>query len=227
MICFIWSIRWVRIALLLPLASLLHAQRITTAGQPAPLDIRAAGDNSIRITLTPLTFQAAVPHTPALAERTYPRPAISVRQLGNPIQRKVAALNVLVKPQPLTISISTADGTPIQEIVFDSAGNVAFPIGDSPALGMGEGGPRPEQGSPWREQPVQFDRRGQLDMMELRWQADMYGSRNPSAMLLGTSGWATFALAQSARRTTKSQVTSAAGCRASLGSSLQKRPQRV
>ena len=25
---------------------------------------------------------------------------------------------------------------------------------------MGEGGPRPERGAPWREQPVQFDRRG-------------------------------------------------------------------
>ena len=51
---------------------------------------------------------------------------------------------------------------------------------------MGEGGPRPAQGTPWREQPVQFDRRGALDTMEPRWQSDMYGSRNPVAMLLGT-----------------------------------------
>jgi hypothetical protein len=57
---------------------------------------------------------------------------------------------------------------------------------------MGEGGPRPEPGRPWREQPVQFDRRGKLDIMEPRWQADMYGSRNPAAMLLGTAGWGLF-----------------------------------
>ena len=57
---------------------------------------------------------------------------------------------------------------------------------------MGEGGPRPEKGKPWREQPVQFDRRGQLDTMQPRWQADMYGSRNPVAMLLGTGGWGLF-----------------------------------
>jgi alpha-glucosidase/alpha-D-xyloside xylohydrolase len=39
---------------------------------------------------------------------------------------------------------------------------------------------------------VQFDRRGALDTMEPRWQADMYGSRNPVAMLLGTGGWGVF-----------------------------------
>jgi alpha-glucosidase/alpha-D-xyloside xylohydrolase len=42
---------------------------------------------------------------------------------------------------------------------------------------------------------VQFDRRGQLDPMQPRWQADMYGSRNPAAMLLGTSGWGLFVAA--------------------------------
>jgi alpha-glucosidase/alpha-D-xyloside xylohydrolase len=39
---------------------------------------------------------------------------------------------------------------------------------------------------------VQFDRRGALDTMEPRWQADMYGSRSPVAMLWGTSGWGLF-----------------------------------
>jgi alpha-glucosidase/alpha-D-xyloside xylohydrolase len=57
---------------------------------------------------------------------------------------------------------------------------------------MGEGGPRPDSATPWREQPVQFDRRGALDRMEPRWQSDMYGSRNPAAMLLGTDGWGIF-----------------------------------
>jgi alpha-glucosidase/alpha-D-xyloside xylohydrolase len=57
---------------------------------------------------------------------------------------------------------------------------------------MGEGGPRPARGTPWRDQPVQYDRRGALDTMEPRWQADMYGSRNPAAALFGTSGWGLF-----------------------------------
>jgi alpha-glucosidase/alpha-D-xyloside xylohydrolase len=62
-------------------------------------------------------------------------------------------------------------------------------------LGLGEGGPRPERDVPWREQPVQFDRRGRLDTMEPRWQADMYGSRNPAPVLFGTGGWGLFVAA--------------------------------
>ena len=50
----------------------------------------------------------------------------------------------------------------------------------------------PRPGTPWRQQPVQFDRRGKLDTMEPRWQSDMYGSRNPVAMLFGTAGWGLF-----------------------------------
>ena len=61
--------------------------------------------------------------------------------------------------------------------------------------GWAKAGPRPQQGTPWRQQAVQFDRRGQLDTMQPRWQADMYGSRNPSAMMLGTSGWGLFVAA--------------------------------
>src|SRR5690606_16906792 len=62
-----------------------------------------------------------------------------------------------------------------------------------PVLGMGEGGPQPQRGAgPWRSQPVEFDRRGRLHEMAPRWQANMYGSRNPAAMLVGTGGWALF-----------------------------------
>ena len=80
----------------------------------------------------------------------------------------------------------------MQEIVFEEDGSLAFKLDAQPVLGMGEGGPRPEKGEHWREQAVQFDRRGALDTMEPRWQSDMYGSRNPVAMLLGTSGWGLF-----------------------------------
>ena len=83
----------------------------------------------------------------------------------------------------------------MQELVFEADGRVSFKLDGQPVLGMGEGGPRPERGRPWREQPVQFDRRGALDTMEPRWQSDMYGSRNPVAMLLGTGGWGLFVAA--------------------------------
>ena len=100
-----------------------------------------------------------------------------------------------MRPNPLTVSVKSSNGRVVQEIVFEADGNVSFKLDDAPVLGMGEGGPLPGRGANWREQPVQFDRRGQLDTMQPRWQADMYGSRNPAAMLLGTGGWGMFVAA--------------------------------
>jgi alpha-glucosidase/alpha-D-xyloside xylohydrolase len=102
---------------------------------------------------------------------------------------------VEVRPRPLTVVVTNAAGQRVQEIVFEPGGTLSFALGGQPVLGMGEGGPRPERGVPWREQPVQFDRRGRLDTMEPRWQADMYGSRNPAPVLFGTAGWGLFVAA--------------------------------
>ena len=168
------------------------AQTITAAGKPARLDIRVAGDASIRVTLAPLDFKSDFPQTPAIVDRKYAPPSLSLRQIERPVRRTVGSLDVEVRPQPLTLVIRNRAGKLLQRLVFEPDGNLSFQLDDQPVLGMGEGGPRPAPGRPWREQPVQFDRRGSLDMMEPRWQSDMYGSRNPVAMLLGTSGWGLF-----------------------------------
>ncbi len=171
------------------------AQQITAAGQPAQLDVRAAGERSIRVTLKPVTFKEDFPVNPAIALRQYPAPALSLRELTGPVQRKVGGLTVDVRPNPLTVSVKSSNGRVVQELVFEADGNVSFKLDDAPVLGMGEGGPLPGRGANWREHTVQFDRRGQLDTMQPRWQADMYGSRNPAAMLLGTGGWGMFVAA--------------------------------
>ena len=169
-----------------------QAQSITAAGQPAQLDIRAAGDRSIRVTLKPVSFKDDFPAHPAIVDRKYPAPALSVRELSRPRRVRVGALNVDVRPSPLTLIVTNSSGQAVQEIVFEEDGSLAFKMDAQPILGMGEGGPRPQKGENWRQQTVQFDRRGALDTMEPRWQSDMYGSRNPVAMLLGTSGWGLF-----------------------------------
>jgi len=169
-----------------------QSTQITAAGQPAQLDIRVAGERAIRVTLKPLTFKPDFPTTPAVVDRTYAAPVISLREVRSPVQRAIGNLRVEVRPNPLTVSVTNAAGEPVQELVLENDGTIAFRLDDQPVLGMGEGGPRPEQGRPWRDQPVQFDRRGKLDTMEPRWQSDMYGSRNPVAMLLGTAGWGLF-----------------------------------
>jgi alpha-glucosidase/alpha-D-xyloside xylohydrolase len=165
---------------------------LTTAGQPARLDVRSAGEHSVRITLAPLTFKDEFPFSPGVAARAYPAPAISLRSLATTLEKKVGALTVEVRPAPLTVLVSDAAGRPIQRIVFEPDGSMSFALDGQPVLGLGEGGPKPEKGTNWRALPIQFDRNGAFDSMEPRWQADAYGSRNPVATLVGTAGWALF-----------------------------------
>jgi alpha-glucosidase (family GH31 glycosyl hydrolase) len=172
-----------------------RAQQITAAGQPAQLDVRAAGDSSIRVTLKPISLARDFPVNPAVVERKYSAPGLSFRDLGMAVQRKIGNLVVSLRPNPLTLTVRTPAGELVQELVFEPDGSLSFTLDEHPVLGMGEGGPRPDKSRPWREQPVQFDRRGSLDTMEPRWQSDMYGSRNPVAMLLGTKGWGLFVAA--------------------------------
>lgn len=169
-----------------------YAQQITAAGQPAQLDIRQAAGNSIRVTLKPVSFKENFPFTPSLAERIYPAPALSLRTIDKQVKKKVGTLNVEVRSNPLALIVTNLRNEPVQHIVFEQDGNLSFRLTDHPVLGMGEGGPRPSRGTPWREQPIQYDRRGKVDSMQPRWQSDMYGSRNPVAMLVGTEGWGLF-----------------------------------
>ncbi len=168
-----------------------HAAVIMSAGQPAQLDIRASGQHSVRVTLRPLSFADDFPYTPTLIERQWPAPAISLREIDGPVQRRVGGLEVSVRADPLSIQVATTDGHPINELVFDAAsGNVSFKLDSRPVLGMGEGGPR--MGRAWRQEPLEFDRRGRFHAMVPRWQSQAYGSRNPVALLIGTSGWGIF-----------------------------------
>ena len=169
-----------------------QAHSITAAGAPAQLDVRRAGAATLRVTLKTLTFRPQFPNTPAVVDRSYPAPILSLREISGTVRRQAGALTVEVRPAPLTLTVTNAAGALVQELVFADEGTVMFRLDEHPVLGMGEGGPRPEKGKPWREQAVQFDRRGSLDTMEPRWQSDMYGSRNPVAMLLGTGGWGLF-----------------------------------
>ena len=95
------------------------AQQITAAGRPAQLDIRAAGAVSIRVTLRPVELRD-IPANPAVADRAYPAAQLSLRQLTAPVKRKVGSLNVEVRPNPLTVIVTSASGAPVQEIVFPS-----------------------------------------------------------------------------------------------------------
>ncbi len=166
------------------------AQQVTTNGQAAQLDIRHAGANAIRITLKPVAYRMAFPFSPAVKESAKPAtPVLSIRNIHSPIKKRIGNLVVEVNAAPVSVRVTNIKGELIQRVVFEENGNVSFQTGGKPVLGMGEGGPKPVRGVNWRSQAVQFDRRGSLDSMQPRWQADMYGSRNPVPILVGTAGW--------------------------------------
>ncbi|MBS1603104.1 MAG: hypothetical protein JST42_10590, partial [Bacteroidetes bacterium] len=170
----------------------LSAQPITTAGVPAQLEIRQAGEHSIRIVLKPQSFKEDLPYSPALVDRSYPPAAIVLTDLTASVKKQIGSMMVEVSSTPLTIKVTTLSGAPIQQLTFHSNNTLSFALHDAPVLGMGEGGHKAVPGIPWRSAPIEFDRRGRLQDMQPRWQGDSYGSRNPVALMIGTDGWALF-----------------------------------
>src|SRR5690606_7676950 len=177
------------VALVAAVGTTPAAAQITRGGEPAQLDVRQAGEHSVRVTLKPVSFTEDFPFTPTLsAERTYPAPVISLRSVDAPVERQVGSLTVVVRGNPLTVEVRNAEGRRVQQLTFADDGSVSFPVGDSPVLGMGEGGPMPERD--WRtNHEIEFDRRGRFHEMRPRWQSNAYGSRSPVALLGGTEGW--------------------------------------
>lgn len=165
------------------------AAQLTRGGEPARLDVRQAGEHSVRVTFKPLGFEPDFPFSPTLdADRAYPDPVISLREIDAPVEQRVGNLSVTVRPDPLTIDVRNAAGERVQNLVFAEDGSVSFVVGDQPILGMGEGGPQP--GRNWRtNHEIELDRRGRYHSMRPRWQSNAYGSRNPVALLIGTDGW--------------------------------------
>lgn len=159
---------------------------------PGILDIRAAGPGTVRITLRPESYTAALPDSPVLPRKEYPAPVLTLGSITVPVKAEVAGLNVEVIPAPLRIKVTADDGTLIQSLAIGNDGSVSFALDDQPVLGLGEGGQRPPEGANWRDFPVEFDRRGKADTMLPRWQSDAYGSRNPVPLMIGTRGWALY-----------------------------------
>src|SRR5215467_2286413 len=96
---------------------------------------------------------------------------------------KMGELSVRLSLDPVQAVVETAKGEAVQQLTIDSqTGVVSFLLGDSPLLGLGEGGP-------------QFDRRGSQDQMRSGqggYQLGTHGGRVPIPWLIGTAGWALY-----------------------------------
>ena len=110
----------------LAFSCMADGQEIKAAGQPAQLDIRAAGLHSIRITLKPVGLKDEFPFSPAVVEQSYKSTAISIKEINEPLKRKVGNLFVEVRPAPLTVIVTNERNEPVQQITFPNDGNLSF-----------------------------------------------------------------------------------------------------
>jgi len=157
--------------------------RIQFGGVPVELAIGEVGRRTLRIQLLPLDAQGKpVPQTPSdVLVRFSTKEKLRVGDLAGEKEIRVGQFRVMIKPEPFTVSIRRADGTMVQELVFDDrdeTNSISFRT-DAPVLGLGEGA-------------EQFDRRGvnyPLVNGE-RYRLAEFGARIFSPFLIGTEGWA-------------------------------------
>ena len=95
----------------------VKAQLVMVDGKPGRLEIRVAGEHSLRVTLKPISFTENFPFTPALAERNYAKPVISVTAIGKKMTVQAGNFRVAIASNPLTISVSNRKGQPVQQFV--------------------------------------------------------------------------------------------------------------
>jgi alpha-glucosidase/alpha-D-xyloside xylohydrolase len=175
-------------ALVAPRASAQSAA-LKIAGRDAELRISPVSANTFRISLLEVINGTEVPPTfdDSLVQQSWGAPVAKLRTVARAQTVRVGTFRAVIErnaeSDPLTITIQNAQGATVQKLRIDAAtGGVSFTTGDSPLLGLGEGGP-------------QFDRRGSTDRMRSGqggYQLRTHGGRVPIPWIVSPSGWALF-----------------------------------
>jgi alpha-glucosidase (family GH31 glycosyl hydrolase) len=118
----------------------------------------------------------------SLVKQSWGAPAAKLRtEPTNPIS--IGRLRLKVSFHPVGIGIANEHGDVIQQFAWDeNTGVFSFLTGNSPLLGLGEGG-------------SQFDRHGSMDSMRSgqgAYKLATHGGRVPIPWIIGTAGWAIF-----------------------------------
>jgi hypothetical protein len=153
------------------------------AEQDLEIRISSVSAHTLRLNIFSTKSGGAVASDGSLVRETWDGPVTTLSGEFAEREVKVGDLRVKISPSPLTFAISGADGAVIQRLKVERAsGVVSFATGNSPLLGLGEGGP-------------QFDRRGSVDTMKRGqggYKLMTNGGRVPIPWLIGTAGWAMF-----------------------------------
>jgi alpha-glucosidase (family GH31 glycosyl hydrolase) len=171
--------------MLLPGAIAFAGAGLRVAGEECSAQLISISASTLRLSMVPLKLGAAsnIPSDGSLVKTTWGFPAAHLGSEAKSQSIACGNMNVRFSPHPLEFTISTREGETIQRItVNEETGVVSFLSGDSPLLGLGEGGP-------------QFDRRGSTDQMKSGqggYRLATHGGRVPIPWLIGTRGWAMF-----------------------------------
>ena len=159
---------------------------IQIAGRPVEIALAQVSPKTVRITIAPIENGQAqtIPIDGALVKENWGRVTERLRTLANPRSVKCGELIVKLSGNPVAIRVEATGGQVVQRLTCDSAtGNLTFQTGESPLLGLGQGGP-------------QFDRRGNVDRMgsgQGGYQLATHGGKVPIQFLIGTpAGRCTF-----------------------------------
>jgi alpha-glucosidase (family GH31 glycosyl hydrolase) len=169
----------------LPPSTVLTSAGLRLAGEDCEVQLASVSDHTIRLSIFPVERggTTGVASDGSLMETSWGAPAAKLRGEVQTQTIECGRMKVLFSPRPLAFTISTPEGQTVQQLSVDEeTGSVSFLTGDSPLLGLGEGGP-------------QFDRRGSIDRMKSGqggYQLATHGSRVPIPWLIGTGGWAMF-----------------------------------
>lgn len=160
-----------------------RAFHLADADSLAQIQITPVSDCTLRIGLFPKGdgSQRSVSSDASLVKDAWDVP---ISTLKNPESEvSVGNLKLAVSWNPISVAILNKQGSAVQRFERDeSTGALSFLIGDTPLLGLGEGGP-------------QFNRRGSADAMRSGqggYKLATHGGRVPIPWVIGTSGWAVF-----------------------------------
>ncbi|HEV2305228.1 MAG TPA: TIM-barrel domain-containing protein [Candidatus Acidoferrales bacterium] len=172
-------------AYLLPVQKGSAQRAFRVAGQEIEIQITTVSAYTFRLSIIPLKDgePVAIPMDGSLVGHSWGEPVVKLRGAARARTVRSGDLRIRVTDNPLAFTVESLTAAKVQQIAVDEeTGAVSFDTGDSPLLGLGEGG-------------KQFDRRGSLDAMrngQGGYKLGTHGSRVPIPWLIGTEGWAMF-----------------------------------
>ncbi len=169
----------------IPRALAADSDELKVAARDAKVRISCISAHTFRLSLLPIQhgIAMAIPDDGSLLRTDWGTPTASIRGPFSDSVVPCGNWRIAITRSPLAFTISDDKGAVVQRIRVDQQTGAAFFLtGNSPLLGLGEGGP-------------QFDRRGSIDEMRSGqggYKLATHGGRVPIPWFISTSGWAMF-----------------------------------